>query len=72
MSGTWKLQDTKNRFSEVAREWGVMLGEAGSHGEPLPVVDALIGATAVVHDCTVVTRNAKDLKRTGAEVFDPW
>ena len=41
-------------------------------GSPLPVVDALISATASVHGCIVVTRNVADFERTGIEVEDPW
>lgn len=76
----WVEQDLAARFrnrvlpidNEVATRWGVMLGEAESAGEPLPVIDALIGATALVCDCVVVTRNVTDLERTGAEVLNPW
>jgi predicted nucleic acid-binding protein len=34
--------------------------------------DALIAATAVVHDLTVVTRNVADFESTGARVLNPW
>ena len=34
--------------------------------------DALIAATALVHGMTVVTRNVRDFKSTGAAIFDPW
>lgn len=40
--------------------------------DPAPRHDALIGATAAVHDLTVVTRNAKDFERFGVRVVDPW
>ena len=49
-----------------------MLGEAEAGGAPLPVVDTLIGATAKVHGCAVVTRNVVDLERTAIEVINPW
>lgn len=35
-------------------------------------VDALIAATALVHELTVVTRNVKDFEGTGAIIVDPW
>lgn len=40
--------------------------------DPRPVRDALIAATALVHDLTVVTRNVADFKATGARVLNPW
>ena len=40
--------------------------------DPMPELDALIAATAKVHDLTLVTRNTKDLDRAGIDVLDPW
>lgn len=41
--------------------------------DPAPFRDALIGATALVHDLTVVTRNRTDFERfDGIDVLDPW
>lgn len=40
--------------------------------DPRPVRDALIAATALVHDLTVVTRNVTDFEATGARVLNPW
>lgn len=34
--------------------------------------DALIAATALVHNMTVVTRNVADFKPTGVQIFNPW
>ena len=34
--------------------------------------DALIAATALVHDMTIVTRNAKDFTFDGIAVINPW
>jgi hypothetical protein len=48
-------------------EWG-RLDARGS----LPVVDGLLAATARVHDLTLVTRNVKDVARTGINVLDPF
>ena len=51
----------------AADEWG-RLDARGS----LPVVDGLLAATARVHDLTLVTRNVKDVVRTGIDVLDPF
>lgn len=41
--------------------------------DPAPFRDALIGATALVHRMTVVTRNVRDFDRFDAlDVVDPW
>jgi len=37
-----------------------------------PSNDALIAATALVHDLTVVTRNERDFQDSGVRIFDPW
>ena len=38
----------------------------------VPVVDGLLAATAMVHDLTLVTRNATDVEGLGARVLNPF
>lgn len=46
---------------------------AGLHvPSPCPERDALIAATALVHEMTVVTRNVGDFAATGVAVLNPW
>jgi predicted nucleic acid-binding protein len=45
-------------------------GQKGNYTYSQP--DALIAATAKVHDLTVVTRNVGDFVRAGVGVLDPW
>ncbi len=52
---------------DVAEAWAVMVSRA-----TLPIVDALIGATAQVHRLTMVTRNIRDFSRLGIPVLDPF
>lgn len=41
--------------------------------DPAPFRDALIGATALVHHMTVVTRNVSDFENfDGLEILNPW
>lgn len=56
----------------VSLEWGRLSARAEREGRPLPVVDALIAATAIVHGLSVVTRNTSDIARTGVPLLDPW
>jgi predicted nucleic acid-binding protein len=76
----WAVTDLEQRFAgrildvtpEVARTWGRAAGEARRQGIQIGMADGLIGATAVVHALTVVTRNVDDLRATGAAVLNPW
>ncbi|MCW7553171.1 type II toxin-antitoxin system VapC family toxin [Endozoicomonas gorgoniicola] len=34
--------------------------------------DAMIAATAIVHQMTVVTRNIQDFEQTGVKLLNPW
>jgi predicted nucleic acid-binding protein len=51
----------------VADRWG-RLGIP----DTLPASDSLIAATALVHDLTLVTRNVRDMARTGVRILDPF
>jgi predicted nucleic acid-binding protein len=52
---------------EIAGTWGRL-----NAATPLPVVDGLMAATALVHDWTLVTRNTADVERTGVKVLNPF
>lgn len=41
-------------------------------GRTLPELDALIAATALVHDLTLATRNVRDFAGTGVRLVNPW
>jgi hypothetical protein len=51
----------------VAEEWGRMNARS-----TLPAIDSLLAATAQVHGLTLVTRNTKDVSRTGVLCLDPF
>jgi hypothetical protein len=40
--------------------------------DPLPSIDSLLAATAMVHDLVFVTRNVKDVLVTGARCLNPF
>lgn len=52
---------------DVAERWGTL-----HVPDPVPAVDGLLAATALVHNLTVVTRNVRDMERTGARLFNPF
>ena len=52
--------------ARVADRWGGL-----NVPDPIPTVDGLLAATALVHDMTLVTRNVKDIAVTGARTLDP-
>lgn len=52
----------------IFRRWARLM-----HGQsPDLVADALIAATAIVHNLTVVTRNQRDFERLGLQSFNPF
>ena len=50
----------------VADRWGAL-----NVPDPVPTVDGLLAATALVHDLVLVTRNVRDVASTGVQVLDP-
>ena len=53
--------------ADIAETWG----RAGAR-RPLPVIDGLLAATALVHRLTLVTRNVRDFDGLGVRLLDPW
>lgn len=52
---------------DVAEMWGRI-----NVPDPLPVIDGLLAATALLHDWTLVTRNGNDVAGTGTHLLDPF
>jgi predicted nucleic acid-binding protein len=71
---TW-LSDVVSGFGDrvlpvdasVAEEWGRM-----NAIRPVPVIDALLAATAKANELTLVTRNEADVAGLGVEVLNPF
>ena len=76
----WLDNDLHSRFfgrilpitEEIACTWGIIQGDAEKKGTPIPTIDGLLGATAITHNLTIVSRNTIDFVHTGATVLDPW
>ncbi len=57
----------------IVRRWGRISGAVlRSTGQAPPVINTLFAATAIQHDLCLVTRNVRDVRESGASVFDPW
>jgi predicted nucleic acid-binding protein len=51
----------------IAERWGAL-----NVPDPVSTVDGLLAATALVHGLTVVTRNSRDMERTGVSLLNPF
>lgn len=77
---SWLSHDLLVRFAhrildvdqDVADRWGQIAAKAAATKRSLPVIDGLLAATALHHNLTLVTRNAKDVSLTGVPVINPW
>ena len=57
----------------IVRRWGAVSGEVKRQtGQTPPVIDTLLAATAIEHDLCLVTRNLRDVRHSGAMLFNPW
>jgi hypothetical protein len=76
----WLHKDLIERFAErvlpfgvsEAEQWGQLSGEARRGGSPVPVVDAMIAATALCNGLVLVTRNVQDFQRLSVRLENPW
>jgi len=56
----------------IVERWGHSAATAKQRGMAVTVVDAIIAATALEHDLTLVTRNVKDFAGLGVVLLNPW
>jgi toxin FitB len=65
VAGTWNVLPMD---AKAFREWAKLM-----HGRPNKLIeDAMIAATAHIHDLTVVTRNVRDFVSLGVPTLDPF
>jgi toxin FitB len=51
----------------IADRWGRI-----NVPNPFPIVDGLLAATALEHDLILVTRNVRDIERSGVRLLNPF
>ena len=56
----------------IAQHWGIVVARCASAGHPMDPMDALLAATAMVHNLTLVTRNKRHFSILQAAVINPW
>jgi toxin FitB len=56
----------------IARRWALLVVNSEQTGDPLPLLDGMIAATALQHDLTVATRNTRGFRKTGVKVLNPF
>jgi predicted nucleic acid-binding protein len=76
----WLEVELQARFSgrilpidaAVADRWGVLAADAKHKGKALSTMDALLAATALHYNLTVVSRNVSDFANTQVPFLNPW
>ncbi|HPH95035.1 MAG TPA: type II toxin-antitoxin system VapC family toxin [Anaerolineaceae bacterium] len=52
--------------------WGSLTARMEAGGQPIPVMDSLIIATALQNNLIIATRNVADFMPAGVQVINPW
>jgi toxin FitB len=71
----WLERDVLAVFADRLIPIGVAVARRAARlhvPDPSPERDALLAATALEHDLTMVTRNVADFDGTGVPIIDPW
>jgi toxin FitB len=76
----WLREDLLVRFEnqilvidqETMLVWGKLVAELEIKGRPISAIDALLAATALQWQYTLVTRNTTHFALTGAALLNPW
>jgi len=77
---TWLEVELGARFSgrilpidaAVADRWGWLAADAKRKGKGLSIIDALLAATALHFNLTLVSRNVNDFADTSVPTLNPW
>jgi predicted nucleic acid-binding protein len=67
----WIATEFQDRLLPVDEQGAEQWGRLGLH-QPVPVLDALLAATAPTHGFTMVSRNDSGFRNTGVLVINPF
>jgi predicted nucleic acid-binding protein len=56
----------------ISKRWGKERAKYKKMGFQLPVIDGLIGCTAIEYNYTLVTRNVVDYEKMDIQLLNPW
>lgn len=56
----------------VAQRWGIIVAQSEKQGLPMEPMDALLAATAIVHNLTLATRNTRHFPMLEKAIVNPW
>lgn len=57
---------------ETMLAWGELVGQLEQKGRLPGAMDSLVAALALVHSCTLVTRNEGVFQDSGLNILNPW
>ena len=57
---------------EIMLKWRLLLESGRRRGHTFSQPDLIIGATALHHGLTIVSRDKSDYENAGVPVFSPW
>ena len=58
--------------ANISRRWAQLVADLRRKGQPIPLLDSMIAATALAHDLTLATHNVRDFQKAGVRVLDPF
>jgi len=56
----------------VMLQWGTLTAQLRRQGRKMPVMAALLAATALRHKLILITRNVSDFTHTTVDLINPW
>ena len=68
----WFEKESLAVTDTIAERAGNLIGQGDLAGRPFALADALIAATALEYDLTVVTRNTRDFTNLSVRLINPW